>query len=162
MLLVALDPSWLPRSLHTPFHFIAAIVVGLVGAFGAVFAGIGLVIMVKRLITMPPGLTLTAEGFTDHATAQALGLVRWSDIVAISETAMHGTRFLVLRARDPEKYIARGNAFQRKMKRASMAMVGSPVTLASVPLSVSFDEMAQTVAAYHQRYGAGPGVATPA
>lgn len=123
-----------------------------IGGAGIAFFGFALVVAVRRLLAMPPGLTLTADGLVDRGNALALGLVRWSDVEEVTECSFNGVRFLVLKVHDPEPYLARGNAIQRMTHRANAKLVGSPVSIASTALSISFDELNQLVRRYHDRY----------
>jgi hypothetical protein len=124
----------------------------IVGA-GAVFFGLAFAFGVKRLRHMPPGLTLTPDGLLDNSNGVSIGAVRWTEVTRNTVSSISTTRFLVFHVRDPAPYFARGNVLQRMGKRANAAMVGSPVTLASVALDIPFDELHRLVQAYFQKYG---------
>jgi hypothetical protein len=131
------------------------------GGGGAVFFGLVFVFGIKRLTHMPPGLTLTPDGLLDNSNGVSIGAVRWSDVTRVTVSSIASTRFLVFHVRDPAPYFARGNALQRMGKRANAAMVGSPVTLASVALDIPFDELHRLVQTYFQKYGAAPASPAP-
>ena len=128
-----------------------------VGAPAIAFFGLTLVLNLRRLLHPRPGLILSAEGIVDRGSGLSLGLVRWSDIEEIKAASINGTKFLVLKVRDPAPYLARGNALQRMTHRANTSLVGSPVTLAAVTLSISFAELEQLVRKHHVKYSADDG-----
>jgi hypothetical protein len=125
------------------------------GAAIAFFGSVG-VLGVRRLIAMPPGLTLTPEGLVGNSISASIGLIPWADIARITATSVSMNRFLVLHLRDPAPYLARGNLFQRMTLRMNQKLVGSPVAIAATTLSVSFDELSRLVQGYLDRYGAAP------
>jgi hypothetical protein len=60
---------------------------------------------------------------------------------------------LIITLRDPEKYIARGNLFKRIASKTGYKMCGSPISITSTTLKISFPELLATFEQYHRKYG---------
>ncbi|MGF9761120.1 STM3941 family protein [Microvirga sp. 0TCS3.31] len=113
----------------------------LVGTAGIVtFAGFGTAWIVL-LLRAGPGLVVDDTGFDDRSSATAVGRVQWADVTSVSRQVMFGVSFVVVDVRDPDTYLARLGPVARPAAAANRRLTGSPVTVTSVGLKISFPEL---------------------
>jgi AraC-like DNA-binding protein len=83
-------------------------------------------------------------------------LIPWTDIAGFKVYQVQRQKFLVVLLLDPEKYLARSNPVARTLKRMSLKMSGSPITISSNSLQINFDSLTNLCSEYFQRYGSRP------
>jgi hypothetical protein len=113
----------------------------IIGGVAVVFFGACLVYGVRVLLDRSPGFVLRADGFEDRSSGVAVGFVPWRDVREIAVMSITGQRFITVRVNNPEVYAARGSAIQRLARRANARMCGTPITISTNTLRVSFDEL---------------------
>ena len=82
------------------------------------------------------------------------GLLPWSEITGAEVVQIQRQKLLVIKVTDPERYIERGNRLKRALNRANHRMVGSPITVSSSALQISFAELVSLFEQYHEKFGA--------
>ncbi|MFN0252957.1 MAG: STM3941 family protein [Kofleriaceae bacterium] len=112
-----------------------------IGLVGIVFFGACLGFGVRMVFDRRPGFVLREDGFEDYSSGVAVGFVPWGDIREIAVLRISGQRFIAVRVNNPEVYARRGTAIQRMAHRANMKLCGTPVTISSNTLRISFDEL---------------------
>ncbi len=128
------------------------------GLAGVAFFGICFASGVWKLFDRSPGLVVDRIGLVDNSSGISAGRIPWSEITGISVTTvkplplLKAQRFLTIHVRDPQAYVARGNALKRMMKRANYRMFGSPIHISAVALKTSFEDLVELVTQYHSRY----------
>jgi hypothetical protein len=134
------------RTLNNPLLFrgVAALAVAL-GALGVVFCS-------RKMFDKRPGLVLSAEGITDNSSGVSVGFIPWSDITGFRVVEIRSTKLIVISLVDPEKYLARHNAVQRALYKASEGLVGSPVSISSTTLDIPFAELWELLEQYRAKY----------
>ena len=130
-----------PLLVHT-VGFIAVVFSGATGVFG-----------VKKLFDNRPGLILNSSGIIDNSSGVSAGLIPWTEILGSEIQKIGRQRFLVIKVRNPQKYIERGGALKRVVNRANNRLCGSPIAIASTALNVKFSELVKLFDEYKQRYG---------
>jgi hypothetical protein len=111
------------------------------GWCGIVFFGLGLFILPYRMFQAETAaITIDDQGI--HSNSK-LGLIVWEDIVSCRVDAIHSNRFLSIFVRDPEKYLARLPALQRKSAITQRYLGLSEITLNFISLSPGLDEACQ-------------------
>jgi hypothetical protein len=124
-----------------------------VGIAGIVFSSLGVILATKKLFDKRPGLVLNSAGIIDNSSGVAAGFIPWSEIVGAEIFEVHRQKMLIITLRDPEKYIARGNLFKRIASKTGYKMCGSPISITSTTLKISFPELLATFEQYHRKYG---------
>jgi hypothetical protein len=122
-----------------------------VGAAAVLFFGACAVYAIVKFFDRKPGLVLGPTGFLDNSSAVAAGFIPWSDVTGVGIFTVGIQKFLVVRVADPEKYIRRGNPFRRALNRVNTRMCGSPITISSNALRISFHELHRELASRHAR-----------
>lgn len=108
-----------------------------------------------KLFDKKPGLELDGFGIIDNASGLAAGLIPWSDVVDTGIFEVQKQKMLVIRVKDPEKYIMRGGPFKRLFVKANHKMCGSPIVISPNALEIDFDELVSLFKRYHEKYGNG-------
>ncbi len=119
------------------------------------FAACGLFGIVK-LFDREPGLILDDTGFVHNSTAAAAGFVPWDEVTGVSTLQISRQRLLVVKLRDPERYIRQVNRIRQAMKRGNQRMCGSPIAIASNALKIDFDELSALFNAYWSQHDKAP------
>lgn len=112
-----------------------------IGVAAIVCFGVALVFAVARLFDRRPGLVLSAAGFDDRSSGVAVGFVPWRDVRRLAVMSTMGTSYLAVFVEGAETYAKRGNLLQRVARRANLGSSGTPITITSGLLAISFDEM---------------------
>lgn len=117
-------------------------VIRIVGILSISFFGICGYFIAKKFFDPKPGLIIDDEGITDNTNAASLGLIEWRDITGMTVVQVASTKFLVLMVNNPEKYISRaGGMLSKRAVSMNSKMYGSPVTIISNSLKMSFKEL---------------------
>lgn len=121
---------------------VASIVLfGLCGIFG-----------IKKLSEKKPGLILNSYGVIDNSSAISAGLIPWNEIVGVEIFEMRKQKMLIVKVKDPKKYIERGNRLKQTLNNANFKMCGSPIAITSNSLKISFSELLALFSKYQQKY----------
>ena len=123
-----------------------------VGAVSVAFFGLIGLYVSQKIFDNKPGLILDSEGLIDNSSGVSAGRVRWDEITRIGVTRVGRQRFLTITVLDPQKYVERGNAFQQKLSAINLKQYGSPVQISSGTLKMGFEELAQMLVDYYERY----------
>jgi hypothetical protein len=98
-----------------------------------------------KLFDSKPGLIVDRDGIVDNSSGVAAGRIPWDDIVAVNISEVMGSRFLTIVVANPQKYVDRGNALQRKLNATNLRLTGSPINIASTTLALKFDDLQEIV-----------------
>ena len=98
---------------------------------GIAFFGLCAVYGCIKIFDQRPGLIIAREGLVDNSSAVAAGRIPWDEITGLEVSSIAGTRFVTLRVRDPQKYVARSSFLRGMMNAANINMTGSPINIAS-------------------------------
>ncbi len=120
--------------------------IAITGYASILFFGLCAFVLIKKLPDKKPGLIIDQEGLTDNSSAVSAGQILWSDIEDISVTEIHRQKLIMLQVSNPEDYIDKQtNGFKRKMMQMNYKMYGTPLSITSNGLKVSFDELLLTL-----------------
>jgi hypothetical protein len=106
-----------------------------------------------RMCDRAPGLVLDRDGIIDNSTGTAAGRVRWEEITDIRFRMMGTQRFVTIDVVDPRRFVERGGAVKRLMKRVNNATLGSPINISIVGLAISPDELFRQIEIFYATYG---------
>lgn len=115
---------------------------------GAAFFLLGAWLQFRDLLQREPGLVVNRQGFLFRLTGLQFGWVDWADVIDVKEGRTRGGAFVLIKLRDPWKYIARGNWLQRLAKAINWRLSGSPVTITSGSLQATPAELGQIIRAF--------------
>lgn len=89
------------------------------GVLSISFFGLALLFALKMLFDKKPGLIIDNYGVTDNSTRTSVGLIYWEDIVGVSTSQVSSAKYIVLKVKNPDKYIAKE---KNKMQRWALKM----------------------------------------
>jgi hypothetical protein len=127
------------------------------GYLSIVFFGLIGVIGVKKFFDKKPGLVFTKEGVVDNSSGISAGFIPWSEIVGVDMLKIQKQKLLVIRVRNPEKYIEIGGPIKRALNKVNTKMCGSPIAITSSALKMSFEDLVSTFQEYLSKYGKNAG-----
>lgn len=130
----------------------AHLVSGVIGGGGILFFGACGAVAIKMLIQKNAGLTMDADGVLDQSSATSVGFIPWADVSAVQPSFVSGQKFVSLMLHDPDQYAQRGNAFQRRLARMNIKLVGTPVNFSANSMKISFDELLDLMQRYHRHH----------
>jgi hypothetical protein len=120
------------------------------------FGSLGLYAL-KKLFDKEPALVFNNSGIVDNAGGASVGFIPWSEVVGAEICEIQKQKMLIIKVRDPREYVARGSSLRQTLKRANYKMFGSPISISSNALAISFPELVTLFDRYRRRYGAGAG-----
>jgi hypothetical protein len=114
-----------------------------IAGYGAiVFFGLCAVIFFRKLTESKPGLIIDDAGLIDHSGGLSAGKVLWSDIDNISVFEFRKQKLLMLEVKNPQEYINRQtNVLKRKGMQMNYKMYGTPLSISTNALKISFQEL---------------------
>lgn len=93
-----------------------------------------------------PGLIIDQTGLTDNSSGVSAGRILWSDIADISVIEIHRQKLIMLQVTNPQDYIDKQKSeFKRKMMQMNYKVYGTPLSITSNGLHISFDELLSTL-----------------
>lgn len=127
------------------FIFFNERVIKNIGYIGLPFFGLVSILLTKKLFDNKPGLIINKKGIIDNSNSSSIGLIKWSDITKISQKEVVSTKFLLVEIRNPQEYIEKANQIKKLLLKQNLNTYGTPITLTSVGLKCSFEELEQLI-----------------
>jgi len=124
-----------------------------VGIAGMVFFSLTGIVGIRKLFDKKPGLVLNSAGIIDNSSGLAAGFIPWSEITGAEIYEIRRQKMLIIKVRNPEEFIQRGNVLQRAMVKINSRMCGSPIAITSNTLKIDFPGLLSTFEQYHRKYG---------
>ena len=123
-----------------------------VGVVAILFFGATGVSATKKIFDNKMGLIIDDRGMTDNSSGVSIGLIKWSDITAITTEEISSSKFLLIYVTNPEYYLNQAKGFKRKMMKANYSMYGTPLSMTSNGLKCKFSELEQLIHKYFNNY----------
>ena len=100
----------------------------------------------KKLGDNSLGLIISNKGIFDNSSGVSAGQILWSDIENISVIKIHRQRLIMLQVTNPQEYIDKQtSSFKRKIMQLNFKIYGTPLSITSNGLKISFDELLSTL-----------------
>ncbi len=116
--------------------------ISIAGYASIVFFGLCALVLIKKLPDNKPGLIIDQTGLTDNSSGVSAGQILWSDIEVISVIEIQRQKLIMLQVTNPQEYIDKQtSAFKRKMMQLNYKMYGTPLSITSNGLKISFEEL---------------------
>lgn len=116
------------------------------GIASILFFGLCSFFIVKKLSDNSLGLIISDNGIFDNSSGVSAGQILWTDIEEISVIEIHRQKLIMLQVNNPQDYIDKETSgFKRKMMAINHKMYGTPLSLTSNGLKISFDELLATL-----------------
>jgi len=116
------------------------------GVASILFLGLCTPFIFKKIWDKSPGLIITDQGILDNSSGVSAGQIYWADIEDISVLKIHRQKLIMLQVKNPQDYIDKQTSnFKRKMMTLNYKMYGTPLSITSNGLKISFDELLSTL-----------------
>ena len=113
-----------------------------IGIAGVLFFGLCAVYIGRKLPDNKPGLIIDKMGLVDNSSGISAGQILWSDINEISVIEIHRQKLIILHVKNPQDYIDKQTSgLKRKMMQMNFNMYGTPLSITSNSLKITFDEL---------------------
>jgi hypothetical protein len=127
------------------------------GALSIVFFSACFVFGVIRLIWRSPSLIISPMGIFEGSSALGSYILRWDEIHSVYISTMRVTvfssqRFLSVRLKNTEEFLARQSSAKARIMRMNMGLVGAPINISASALPVTLEEILELI---HQKSPAG-------
>jgi hypothetical protein len=121
-------------------------ILAIVGYAAIVFFGLCAFFLSRKLFDKKHGLVIDQTGLTDNSSAGSVVHILWSDIESISIMEIHRQKLIMIHVTNPQDYIDKQtSSFKRKMMQMNYKMYGTPLSIASNGLKISFGELLSTL-----------------
>ncbi|KIC89406.1 STM3941 family protein [Flavihumibacter sp. ZG627] len=125
-----------------------------VGYASIFFFGLCAFLLFRKLSDKKPGLIIDNTGITDNSGGVSAGQILWSDLEDISVMEMHRQKLIMLHVKNPQEYIDKQTSgFKRKMMQMNYNMYGTPLSITTNGLKISFDDLMATLIAKVKSHG---------
>ena len=115
------------------------VVIKSIGILGTLFFGAIGIYGIRKLFEKKAGLIIDENGITENSNASSIGLIEWNDISEIKTEQVMSTKFLLIKVKNPEKYIEKAkNGIKAKLMKTNMRMYGTPISIATNTLKYDF------------------------
>jgi hypothetical protein len=112
------------------------------GYASIIFFGLCAVIFTRKLPDTKPGLIIDHLGLFDNSGGLSAGQILWEDIESISVLEIQKQKLLMIHVNNPQDYIGRQTNFlKRKGMEMNYKMYGTPVSITTNGLKISFHEL---------------------
>lgn len=128
-----------------------------VGIVSMVFFSLTGIIGIRKLFDKRPGLVLNSAGIIDNSSGLSAGFIPWSEITGAETYEVRRQKMLIIKVRNPEEFIQRGNVLRQAMVKMGSKLSGSPIAITSNTLKINFQELLATFAQYHKKYSQSMG-----
>ncbi len=115
------------------------------GLFNMFIFGPLLLVCLLLLVRRSKGLVFTDKGFQDDSFFGLGGHVHWSEVEDIERVVLHGYKFIKVRLKDPNEFIAGSSGVLKSLYRINYKYYGTPLFISSLLLSTSFDRLYEQV-----------------
>jgi hypothetical protein len=110
------------------------------------FFGLCFFFIIKKIGDNSPGLVISDEGILDNSSGVSAGQIKWTEIEKISVIKIQRQKLIMIQLKNPQDYIERQRSgFKRKMMKINYKMYGTPLSITSNGLKISFNELLSTL-----------------
>jgi len=105
-----------------------------------------IILLQRRLRSNKPQIIINNTTIFDQSSYTSVGEIEIVDITEINSINIKGQNLILLKVKNPEKYIERQNStVKRKILEASYKNNGTPIILSASSLECSFDELYSSI-----------------
>lgn len=143
-----------PPSTYIPFFGRAVTIV--IGIISILFFGGIAILIIRKLFDQRPGLVIDKQGLMDNSGGLSAGQILWQDIEDIQVLQIQRQRMILILVNNPQDYLDRqSNAWKRKLMAINYRQYGTPISISTNGLKISFDELLEMLkhhlAAFQQK-----------
>ena len=117
-----------------------------VGVISILFFGAIGTYGIRKMFDKKVGLIIDENGITDNSNASSIGLIEWNDISEIKTEQVMSTKFLLIKVKNPEKYIEKAKSgMKARLMKTNLKMYGTPLSITSNTLKYDFNELEKLI-----------------
>lgn len=136
-LLLIVTPGWFTYA-QDP------VILKAIGYIFIIFFGALVLLYGQRVFDKKPGMVLDDEGFIDYTSGVNTGKVLWADVTDIFVKEGMGQQFIMLKVKNPEKYIEREkNPLKIRIMQMNNRLYETPINISAKTVKMSFDALHQ-------------------
>lgn len=141
-----------PYDLRSPLiHNLLAIRV--LGFIALILFGYFLGAYIPKLRDKLPGLIIDENGVNDNSTEVSIGEISWDSVMAVYRQSVAPNKFMIIKVKDPEAYIARTSGrMQKNALKGNLKIYGSPIAIPSNTLKCRFKELESLLTNAFEQY----------
>lgn len=114
----------------------------LAGYASVIFFGLCAFFLIRKLPDKRPGMIIDNNGLEDNSSGISGRRIPWSDISNISFIEIQRQKIILLEVKNPQEYISnQTSSFKKKIMEMNFKLYGTPLSLSSNGLKISFDEL---------------------
>lgn len=117
----------------------------IVGIIGVLFFGFGSIKFIYSFFTKKYYIIISDEGIFDNSNPSSVGLIKWDDIISIQRIKIISVKFLMIKVKNPQKYINAKHKLYRKAQMNDFKLVGTPILISTNTLNYSFDKFEEII-----------------
>lgn len=123
------------------------------GILGLLFFGFALYSMIqKKILDGNIGIIINDEGIIDNSSFVSVGLIKWEDIVSIEKSNVVSTSFLLIKVKDPKKYIDATKGIKSKLLKGNYNSYGTPISISANFINCSFTQLENVILNSFENY----------
>lgn len=116
--------------------------IAIAGYASVIFFGLCAFFLIRKLPDNRPGLIIDEKGLEDNSSGVSGKRIPWSDISKISVIEIQRQKIILLEVKNPQEYISKQTSgFKKKIMEMNFRLYGTPLSLSSNGLKISFDEL---------------------
>lgn len=129
------------------------VLIQILASISILFIGAACYLSIKRLFRKTPGLIMDKTGLFDNIGNTAGEFILWSDVKSVSVKEIDGEKRIMIHIKDPDQFISKQvDETKKKIMQTDNDTYGTPVTLTSSGLQISFEELWDIVKKYLRPY----------
>jgi hypothetical protein len=90
-------------------------------------------------------LKLTDTAMIDNSSIFSCGEILWEDIIDVTMKKGINMQFLIVKLKNPEKYVTKGNFIKRYFIKNRIKKIGSPIIIAETNLKCNIDVLREII-----------------
>ncbi len=123
------------------------------GILSVLFFGFILITLIqKKIFDKNIGIEINTEGIIDNSSFVSIGLIKWEDIVSIEKSNVMLTNFLLIKVKNPERYIKKAKGIKSKLLRGNYNSYGTPISISSNFIDCSFSHLEDVLLSSFEKY----------
>lgn len=123
-----------------------------VGVVTVIFFVVATIAGIRKMFDKKPGFIFNESGFTDNSGYFPGGEIAWSDYAGRDVNEKGWRKAIVIKFRDPQKYIEKASGLTKLVRRFNHQTYGSPVVVNPATLQISSSDFLDILDDYQKRY----------
>lgn len=129
------------------------ILIRIVGAISLSFFGLILFTLINKYFRdKDSGIIISKKGIIDNSSYVGVGLIKWEDIISIEQSMVNSTKFILIKTKNPKKYLNSPNLLKLKLQKANYNVYGTPISISANFVSCDFNQLEKLILNGFEQY----------